>query len=119
MDLGQIGETIAARFLEKQGHRILDRNFQFAHGEIDIISWKKGILIFTEVKTRRSLRYGRPLEAVDAFKRRQIYQTAAFYLQTQQVSYRATRFDVIEVFIGAKSMIHYLPDAFSGNDLED
>ncbi len=118
MNLGRVGEELAVRFLKERGHEILERNFRFSRGEIDIISFYKGVLIFTEVKTRRSERYGRPMEAVDHFKRRQIYTTAEYYLSTQSVNYRAMRFDVIEVFIGEQSMIHYIKNAFNGNDLE-
>lgn len=118
MNLGQVGEELAVRFLKERGHEIVERNFRFAHGEIDIISYYKGTLVFIEVKTRRSTRYGRPMEAVDHFKRRQIYTTAEYYLATQSVRYHALRFDVIEVFIGEQSMIHYIKNAFDGNDLE-
>lgn len=118
MNLGRVGEELAVRFLKERGHDILEQNFRFAHGEIDIISYHKGVLIFTEVKTRKSTRYGRPMEAVDRFKRRQIYTTAEYYLSTQSVRYHASRFDVIEVLIGEQSMIHYIKNAFDGNDLE-
>ena len=118
MNLGQVGEELAVRFLKERGHEIVERNFRFAHGEIDIISFHKGVLIFTEVKTRRSERYGRPIEAVDSFKRRQIFTTAEYFLSTQSIRYHSTRFDVIEVFIGEQSMIHYIKNAFNGNDLE-
>ncbi|MDD7363855.1 MAG: YraN family protein [Peptoniphilus sp.] len=119
MDLGKTGEILASRFLEDRGYDILERNFRFARGEIDIISYKEGVLVFTEVKTRSSRRYGRPLDAVDVFKRRQIYKTAEYYLSSRSVGYREVRFDVIEVFIGEKSMIHYIKNAFDGNDLEE
>lgn len=117
MNVGETGEGIAAKFLERQGHEILERNFRFKRGEIDIISFTKGIVVFTEVKTRTNVSYGDPKDAVDVFKRRQIYMTAEHYLTQQPLFYRAARFDVIEVFLTDKPMIHYIKNAFDGNDL--
>ncbi|WP_215507398.1 YraN family protein [Peptoniphilus sp. EMRHCC_23] len=117
MNVGGTGEAIAEKFLEKQGHEILERNFRFKYGEIDIISFIKGVVVFTEVKTRTNVSYGDPKDAVDMFKRRQIYMTAEHYLAHRSPFYRAARFDVIEVFLTEKPMIHYIKNAFDGNDL--
>lgn len=117
MNVGETGEGIAAKFLEKHGHEILERNFRFQRGEIDIISFTKGIVVFTEVKTRTNVSYGDPKDAVDIFKRRQIYMTAEHYLTQRSPFYRAARFDVIEVFLTDKPMIHHIKNAFDGNDL--
>ncbi|MDY3118041.1 MAG: YraN family protein [Peptoniphilus sp.] len=117
MNVGGAGEAIAAKFLEKQGHEILERNFRFRRGEIDIISFKKGLVIFTEVKTRTNVAYGDPKDAVDIYKRRQIYLTAEHYLSNRPCFYRAARFDVIEVFLTDAPMIHHIKNAFDGNDL--
>lgn len=117
MNVGVCGERLAVRFLEDRGYRILEQNYRFSGGEIDIISYKEGDLVFTEVKTRRNDRYGLPMEAVDVYKRRQIYKTAEYYLASNASDYRHIRFDVIEVFLGEKSMIHYIKNAFDGNDL--
>lgn len=117
MNIGETGESIAAKFLQKQGHDILERNFRFRHGEIDIISFTKGLVVFTEVKTRTNVNYGDPKDAVDVFKRRQIYMTAEHYLANRSTFYRGARFDVIEVFLTEKPMIHHIKNAFDGNDL--
>lgn len=117
MNIGETGESIAAKFLQKQGHDILERNFRFRHGEIDIISFTKGLVVFTEVKTRTNVNYGDPKDAVDVFKRRQIYMTAEYYLANRSTFYRGARFDVIEVFLTDQPMIHHIKNAFDGNDL--
>ena len=66
-------------------------------GEIDIIARKEGVLVFVEVKTRRSLRFGRPAAAVGWQKQQRIIRAAAWYLQGKQQP-PACRFDVIEVY---------------------
>ncbi|MDQ0507902.1 Uncharacterised protein family UPF0102 [Aedoeadaptatus ivorii] len=119
MNAGDRGEAIATKFLRDKGHRILENNFRFARGEIDIISTYKDFLVFTEVKSRQSLRYGRPLEAVDARKRRQIYTTAEYYISRYGMWDRNIRFDIIEVYLMQPPKLYHLEGAFDGNDLED
>ena len=57
-------EDAAAEYLENAGYKILERNFYTHFGEIDIIAWKDGMIVFVEVKYRKSLKRGHPLEAV-------------------------------------------------------
>ncbi|WP_372968815.1 YraN family protein [Microbacterium sp.] len=75
-DLGRAGEDRAARYLTDSGYEVLDRNWRCAQGELDIVARRGGWLAVVEVKTRRSLAYGHPLEAVDARKRRRLWQLA-------------------------------------------
>ena len=63
-ELGKSGEQEAARYLESHGLRILDRNWRSADGEIDIVAVERQVLVVCEVKSRTSVRYGSPLEAV-------------------------------------------------------
>lgn len=65
LKLGLFGEDIARRYLIKQGYKILERNVRCKYGEIDIITLKNMKLIFFEVKTRRTERYGYPEEEVN------------------------------------------------------
>lgn len=65
---GNYGEEQACRFLKKQGVRILTRNFGVRGGEIDLIGYHKGVLLFFEVKTRSGDSWGTPREAIDAKK---------------------------------------------------
>lgn len=94
---GQAGEDAAARYLEQQGWRILERNCRLPGGEIDIIAKDGGCLVFVEVKTRRGSRFGSPFEAVDSRKRQRLTEAALAYMSRHNVS-MAARFDVAAVF---------------------
>ena len=69
---GEKGESLAKSFLVKNGYTIIDTNFRTKTGEIDIIAKKNEIIVFIEVKTRSSLTYGYPYEAVGYKKRQKI-----------------------------------------------
>ncbi|WP_136034610.1 MULTISPECIES: YraN family protein [unclassified Microbacterium] len=75
-ELGRAGEQRAAEYLRYRGYTILDRNWRCAQGEIDIVARRDGWLAIVEVKTRRSAAFGHPLEAIDARKRRRLWQLA-------------------------------------------
>jgi putative endonuclease len=95
--LGESGEKIAADFLEKAGFRIVERNFRFGQGEIDLIGFDGNELVFVEVKTRRTGRYGPPEEAVTPAKRRQIRRIAEGYLFRRHIDGIPCRFDVLAI----------------------
>lgn len=97
--LGVFGENLAADYLEKEGYKILERNFHCSFGEIDIICEKRKNIFFVEVKTRRSISYGMPSEAVDWNKKEHIRNVAAFYMQTHQIENRSIEFQVMEIVI--------------------
>ncbi len=67
-ELGRWGERIAADFLVTEGYDIVDRGWRCSRGEIDLIVRRGGQTAFVEVKTRRSVRYGHPLEAITPAK---------------------------------------------------
>jgi TIGR00252 family protein len=96
--LGGQGENCAAAYLRKKGYRILEQNYSTHSGEIDIIAENGETLVFVEVKTRSSLRYGTPAEAVNFRKRNKIIQTASWYLRQRHMEHRPCRFDVIEIY---------------------
>ena len=97
--LGYIGEQVATAYLVKNNYKILLRNFYTKKGEIDIIAEDKNEIVFIEVKTRSSTNYGKPVEAVNALKRKHFYNAAKFYLYKNRQFNRFVRFDVIEVLI--------------------
>lgn len=78
--LGRAGEDRAVRHLIANGYVILDRNWRCAQGEIDIVALCDGALAVIEVKTRRSAAFGHPFEAVDARKRRRLWQLAQAWI---------------------------------------
>src|SRR5215510_8705606 len=76
---GTHGEQIAMSFLRKQGLEILEMNYQYGHGEIDIIAREGEILVFCEVKTRYSDEFGPPECAITDRKQAQVRKTAEAY----------------------------------------
>lgn len=104
--LGCIGEDFAAAFLTKKGYRILERNYRCRAGEIDLIASKENRLCFIEVKTRQTLRFGAPAEAVTVEKQRHIKAAASVYLARHPEKTGEVDFQVIEIYL------HHIPDAF-------
>lgn len=99
-ELGQLGEKLAKKFLEEREYKIICQNFQSRQGEIDIIAeGRDKTIVFVEVKTRTSLEFGNPSEAVDKTKMEHILKTAKYFLYLNKISNNNIRFDVIEVFI--------------------
>ncbi len=79
--IGDKGEELAEKYLKKRGWHILSRNFSVRGGEIDIIGYRFGVLVYFEVKTRKDDNYGKPSEAVDRGKVERIEKTAKQFLQ--------------------------------------
>ena len=105
------GEDLAARYLRWHGHKIVDRNYYEKCGEIDIVSYDKEVLVFTEVKQRKTDRFGRPEEFVTATKRDRIKKTAQLYIMRNKYKGNA-RFDVVEVLGEKKPEIRHIKNAF-------
>lgn len=94
--LGNLGEDAAAKFLKKQGYKIIGRNFSTQMGEIDILAQDGEYLVFVEVKLRKAEDHGTPAEFVNYHKQQRLRKTAAFYLQQHDPNAFA-RFDVVEI----------------------
>ena len=113
--LGERGEAAAERHLVSLGYRILARRFRCRAGEIDLIAEDGPTLVFIEVKTRSSLAFGSPGEAVGALKRSRIAAAASLYLARSNHDDRACRFDVVEVLeisVDAPVRVRLVRDAF-------
>ncbi len=113
--LGEWGENLAVDYLRQQGLKILERNFTTPVGEIDIVARNRTNLVFVEVKTRRSVMFGSPQEAVGKRKQRQIIRAAHWYLQNHSAGKLQPRFDVIAILCqsGEDVKITHIPDAFT------
>ena len=113
-NLGKQGEDIAADFLKTRGMNILVRNYRQKTGEIDIIARDAEWLVFVEVKTRKTIRFGQPYEAVTARKQTQISRVALDYITRNKLHDESIRFDVISILLPAtgKSEITHLPFCF-------
>ncbi|MFJ5958485.1 YraN family protein [Paenarthrobacter sp. NPDC092416] len=95
--LGRSGEALAADFLENQGMRIVDRNWRCSDGEIDIVALDDETLVVAEVKTRRSLAYGHPFEAVGAAKLARLHRLVSSWCRDHELHAPSRRVDVVSV----------------------
>jgi len=110
---GTIGEDLAVDYLKKKGYRILQRNYRFEYGEIDIVAEDGSVLVFVEVKARRSKEFGEPEDAVTPRKREKIRSTANGYLFENNIDDKECRFDVIAIdYQDNKTEIRHITDAF-------
>lgn len=96
--LGKNGEDEAVKYLERQGYRIVERNFMCRQGEIDIIALDDNYLVFIEIKTRTNIEYGLPSEAVTERKLKHMKKTIQYYLYKRNLENANVRIDVIEVY---------------------
>ena len=95
--LGQLGERLAARHLERRGYHILARNWRCPVGEIDLVAERGDTLVFVEVRTRRGDRLGTPQESITPSKQAKLIETAQTYLAEAELGERDWRIDVVAV----------------------
>ena len=112
-DIGRKGEALAAKYYMRRGYLLLNHNYRTRMGELDLVLYKDGQLIFAEVKTRAGRMLDAPAAAVDARKQRRLILAAQYYLQHSPYVDASIRFDVVEVTpAGDAWQIHCIPDAF-------
>ncbi len=99
-EIGKNGESLAEAYLKLIGYEILEKNFRCFRGEIDLIALNEEQVIFIEIKSRHSKKYGLAAEAVTEEKLKHIYKTAEYYLITKKLEKNDVRIDVIEIYIG-------------------
>ncbi len=102
--LGRWGEARAAEYLVERGYAVLARNVRTPHGEIDLIARRGEEIVFVEVKTRATLRYGYPEEAITATKRAHLLAAAEDYLAEHPEIQGSWRIDVIAIYRPSKSI---------------
>lgn len=95
--LARNGEEIAAKYLQKLGYKIIDRNFRARNTEIDIVAVYNNVLIFIEVKTRTSNKFGTPLEQITYFKLKSLVKAAQHYKLTHPKLPDLLRIDAVSV----------------------
>ena len=111
--LGRTGEDLAADLYRKLGFRIVDRNWRCRAGELDLVVARGDVLVFCEVKTRRSDYFGGPAEAVGYQKQARLRRLAAAWMNEHRPGDVRLRLDVVAVLIGDREPeVTHLPDAF-------
>lgn len=115
--LGILGEDLACAELLRRGYAILARRYRTRFGEIDIITERDQVVVFVEVKARRSRRFGTAAEAIPIWKRRRIAAMALDYLAWTGRLTRRCRFDVVAIDgVGTPAMtVRVIEDAFQVN----
>ena len=99
-DLGRLGEGLATEFLIDAGYVIVERNWRCSQGEIDIVALDGTELVFVEVKTRSSVAFGHPFEAITAPKMARLRRLAGAWCEVHPGRYRSIRIDAIGILAG-------------------
>lgn len=114
--IGSLGEEYTSLKLMLKNWILLDRNWHSRFGELDVVMMNtEGIIVFIEVKTRRSIRFGTPLEAVTEEKRIKTHKAAFNWLENHKMfKHRRIRFDVVSILISKNKniQIHHILGAF-------
>jgi putative endonuclease len=112
---GRRAEDSALEFLQRQGLKLLERNYRSRYGEIDLIMEHGRSVVFVEVRFRGSARFGGALESVDGRKQARLVATAACFLKDRRLD-RPTRFDVAALSPGADGLaVEWVQDAFQAD----
>lgn len=97
--LGELGERMAARYLEMRGYRIIDRNWRHARGELDLIASDGTTVVAVEVKTRRGSRFGHPFEAITREKASRCRTLLNEWALEHRGAYAALRVDGVAIIL--------------------
>lgn len=110
---GGSGEKLAAAHLKKNGYEIVARNWRCRLGEIDLIAKRPGVLVICEVKTRRDLRFGSPLEAITPRKKERLRRLGEYYWSFETDRTLTVRFDAISILKDGDGVeIDHIENAF-------
>ncbi len=115
VDKGRTRENLAMVYLERKGYTLWERNYHCKEGEIDLIVNRETTIVFVEVKSRQSKKYGMPYEAVTKKKMRSLIRAAESYLYERDLLEGWNiRYDVISILAlpGADPLIDHFEDAF-------
>lgn len=112
-DLGNKGEKMALHYLFSSGYEILETNYRFSRAEVDIIAKDNDVLVFVEVKSRSTERYGPPENAVDENKIILMMDAAYDYMEKVNHNWEI-RFDIISIILSRNNApkLKHLEDAF-------
>ena len=100
IDLGRRGERLAEEYLTQAGHRVVDRNWRSPRGELDLVTIDREQVVAVEVKTRTSLDFGHPFEAIDRRKLERVYRLGWDWCSAHGMASSRLRVDAIAVITG-------------------
>jgi len=103
--LGRTAEDAAARFLQRAGLTVVERNVRFAAGEIDLVCRDEDVVVFVEVKCRQQGWDATPAAAVSWHKQRRLTQLAQLYLKWRRLPDVRCRFDVVSVTVDPRGAL--------------
>jgi len=114
---GQLAENLSGQFLQQQGASILERNYRCNVGELDIIAKHNDSIVFVEVRFRKNIAFGNPLETITLSKQKKLIKAASYYLQrNKNFAKKPCRFDVIAVTIQQNEyQFEWIQHAFDGH----
>lgn len=113
-ELGETGERFARDYLVRRGLKIIDTNHRSRLGEIDLVCLDAGTVVFIEVKTRTTNRFGSPAQAVDYRKQIRLRRLAEEYLIANNLESAPVRFDILSIIYGptASFEVEHIAGAF-------
>lgn len=111
LQLGHEGEDKARLFLQNLGYVFIQANWRYRRLEVDLLFHDGPVLVFVEVKSRSSSRYGDPHAFVDVFKQRRLMQAAGAYIAASH-HHGEIRFDIVEVYMDGSGRVEHIKDAF-------
>jgi putative endonuclease len=115
-DVGKRGEELARKHLEQKGYKIVTTNFRCKLGEIDIIAKDKDVVVFVEVRTITSAKFGPAYNTVTYPKQKQVKRVALFYISKYNLVNTQFRFDVIGITLNQRTgdyQLDHIPNAFA------
>jgi len=86
LEIGQLGERIAKKYLQDKGYRIMDENYKNKYAEVDLIADNKDILVFVEVRTRITEQFGTPEDSINRNKMKKLIRNAEAYVARRRYS---------------------------------
>jgi putative endonuclease len=111
---GEVGERVAERWLRRKGWRIVQRRFRNGRRDIDLVAERDGTVAFVEVKARRGVEFGHPVEAVNWRKQRELTRSAHIWIERHGRPQDDYRFDVIGVLVHGEAVrVRHVENAFS------
>jgi putative endonuclease len=111
---GELGERIAARYLENAGWKILARRFKSGRRDIDLVAQQNDLIAFVEVKARSGNEFGDPVEAVNHRKQRELTKSAQTWIDRHGKAGESYRFDVLGILLKERRVfVRHVAGAFS------